>query len=196
MSVTGRPQNEDLYKSISTVIKNLEDTNSPKRISQDIRSKIITKRDFIQTRNKKSHLELPPEFVVSTNLHVSHDQKEPNNANFRSGRSNQLFGPSRYFPLKVGQDHTKKYNFRKVKQLFPNLASAVKNAPVVTGVRVPDDETDLVVHRGGRFINNMYVPDPIMEENSVAQVPEEVVVTAELGPNNLQFSRSGRSYQV
>ena len=83
-----------------------------------------------------------------------------------------------------------------MKQLFPNLASAVKNAPVVTGVRVPDDETDLVVHRGGRFINNMYVPDPIMEENSVAQVPEEVVVTAELGQNNLQFSRSGRSYKV
>ena len=86
--------------------------------------------------------------------------------------------------------------FRKVKQLFPNLASAVKNAPVVTGVRVPDDETDLVVHRGGRFINNMYVPDPIMEKNSVAQIPGEVVITAELGPNNYQLGRSGRSYQV
>ena len=63
------------------------------------------------------------------------------------------------------------------------------------GVRVPDDETDLVVHRGGRFINNMYVPDPIMEKNSVAQIPDEVVITAELGPN-YQLTRSGRSYQV
>ena len=47
--------------------------------------------------------------------------------------------------------------FRKAKQGFSDLASAVRAAPVVTGVRLPDDETDLVVHRGGRFINNMYV---------------------------------------
>ena len=96
VSVHGRPQNDDLYKSISTVIKSLEDSNSHSPISQDIRSKIITKHNFIQTRNKKSHLDLPPEFVVSTNLHVSHDQKEPNNLSYRSGRSNQVFGTSRY----------------------------------------------------------------------------------------------------
>ena len=28
---------------------------------------------MVQTRDKKSHLELPPDFVVSTNLHVTHD---------------------------------------------------------------------------------------------------------------------------
>ena len=33
----------------------------------------------------------------------------------------------------------------------------MRNAPVVNGVRLPDDESDLVVHRGGRFINNKYV---------------------------------------
>ena len=47
--------------------------------------------------------------------------------------------------------------FRKAKQGFSDLASAVQAAPVVTGVRLPDNETDLVVHRGGRFINNMCV---------------------------------------
>ena len=66
---------------------------------------------MVQTRDKKSHLELPPDFVVSTNLHVTHDSGnqvtqidiikfgidslflsfQPNE-NFRSGRS---FGSSR-----------------------------------------------------------------------------------------------------
>ena len=61
------------------------------------------------------------------------------------------------------------------------------------GIRVPDDETDVVVHRGGRFINNMYVPAP-----GYQQVPEEVVVRAELVPDTMsrdQHVRSARSYQ-
>ena len=97
---------------------------------------------------------------------------------YRSGRSHGLFGKS-----------------RKAKQGFYNLASAVRNAPLVTGVRLPDDETDVVVHRGGRFINNMYVPDPShsSEESVRGLVPEEVVVTAEFGPAGV--ARSGRSYQ-
>ena len=63
----------------------------------------------------------------------------------------------------------------------------MRNAPVVQGVRVPDDESDLVVHRGGRFINNEYVPHQ-------SQVPEEFVVRAELGAKS-NVMRSGRSYQ-
>ena len=66
---------------------------------------------MVQTRDKKSHLELPPDFVVSTNLHVTHDSGKQvtqsniikfgidslflsfqPNENFRSGRS---FGSSR-----------------------------------------------------------------------------------------------------
>ena len=64
----------------------------------------------------------------------------------------------------------------------------MRNAPVVTGVRLPDDESDLVVHRGGRFINNKYVPDGL-------EVPREMVVRAELGPGGPQL-RTGRSYQA
>ena len=64
----------------------------------------------------------------------------------------------------------------------------MRNAPVVTGVRLPDDESDLVVHRGGRFINNKYVPDSL-------EVPREMVVRAELGPGGTQL-RTGRSYQT
>ena len=58
---------------------------------------------------------------------------------------------------------------------------------MVEGVRVPDDETDVIIHRGGRYINNMYVPG-------------EVVVTAEMSPsfdvsNRDEHVRSARSYQ-
>jgi len=42
------------------------------------------------------------------------------------------------------------------------------------GVRRPDDETDRVVHRGGRFINNVFVP-------SGAVPPREVRVRATFG---------------
>merc|ERR1719412_891650 len=146
----------------------------PQYSSPPQRPRLVTKHDFMQTRDKKSHLELPPDFVVSTNLHVTHDSGKQPNENFRSGRS---FGSS-----------------RKAKQGFSDLAAAVQAAPVVTGVRLPDDETDLVVHRGGRFINNMYVPDPY-SASTVRQVPAEVTVSAELGPGR-QLDRAGRSYQA
>ena len=91
----------------------------------------------------------------------------------RAGRSHGLFGSS-----------------RRAKTGFSDLASAVRNAPVVTGVRLPDDESDLVVHRGGRFINNKYVPDSVELE-----LPREMVVRAELGPGGPRL-RTGRSYQA
>jgi len=123
----------------------------------------------MKTRNKKSTLDLPEEFVVSTNLFVNHGDNAQKD-NYRSGRSNNYFGGS-----------------RKARQNFKNLASAVKNAPVVEGVRVPDDETDIIVHRGGRYINNMYVPG-------------EVTITAEMSPSHEvsfrdEHVRSARSYQ-
>ena len=71
----------------------------------------------------------------------------------------------------------------------------MRNAPVVVGERRPDDETDRVVHRGGRFINNMYVPDPaVTSSNTFTSVPEEVVIRAELGPGP-ELARAGRSYE-
>jgi len=170
-SASARPQYSSppqLRDSISAVLRTLD--SEPGRPQ---RPRLVTKHDFMQTRDKKSHLELPPDFVVSTNLHVTHDSGKQPNENFRSGRS---FGSS-----------------RKAKQGFSDLASAVRAAPVVTGVRLPDDETDLVVHRGGRFINNMYVPDPYTA-NTVSQLPAEVTVSAELGPSR-QLDRAGRSYQ-
>ena len=71
-----RPQNgeDDLQKSISAVLKSLE-AEPASSVSRRYHPKIITKYDFMQTRNKKSHLELPPEFVVSTNLNVNAKQK-------------------------------------------------------------------------------------------------------------------------
>ena len=71
----------------------------------------------------------------------------------------------------------------------------MRNAPVVVGERRPDDETDRVVHRGGRFINNMYVADPApASTNKFARVPEEVVIRAEFRPNP-ELARAGRSYE-
>ena len=161
----GRPQG-DLQKSISSVLQSLAQEEAPRT-----RPRIITKYDFMQTRNKKSHLDLPPEFVISTGLQVSHDAGSGKvEEDGRSGRSHSLFGTS-----------------RRAKAGFSDIASAVRNAPVVQGVRLPDDESDLVVHRGGRFINNEYVPHQ-------SQVPEEFVVRAELGPKSVVM-RSGRSYQ-
>ena len=63
----------------------------------------------------------------------------------------------------------------------------------MVGERRPDDESDRVVHRGGRFINNMYVPNPEHSGN-IERLPEEVVIRAELGPNP-QLTRAGRSYE-
>ena len=66
-----RPDNPDLQKSISAVLKSLEAETEPATPVRRYHPKIITKYDFLQTRNKKSHLEIPDEFTVSTNLHVN-----------------------------------------------------------------------------------------------------------------------------
>ena len=75
---SARPQSQqNLHESISSVLQSLatEENHSAQHYSRRLHPQIITKYDFIQTRNQKSSLpELPPEFTVSTNLHVSHDQ--------------------------------------------------------------------------------------------------------------------------
>jgi len=32
---------------------------------------------------------------------------------------------------------------------------------IVEGVRIPDDHTDVISHRSGKFINNVFVPDDV-----------------------------------
>ena len=78
----GRPQT--LQDSISSVVRTLsveDDHHRP-------RPRIITKYDFMQTRDKKSHLDLPPEFVISTDLQVS--QQDRNNQVKTLGLSTSL----------------------------------------------------------------------------------------------------------
>ena len=65
----GRPQT--LQDSISSVVRTLRAEDDVPRT----RPRIITKYDFMQTRDKKSHLDLPPEFVISTDLQVSHQDR-------------------------------------------------------------------------------------------------------------------------
>ena len=73
--VTGRPQtgSEGLQDSISSVLRTLSEAEDRPRT----RPRIITKYDFMQTRDKKSHLDLPPEFVISTEFQVSHQDRNP-----------------------------------------------------------------------------------------------------------------------
>jgi len=172
----GRPQ-QDLQDSITSVIKSLEATEPLQRT----RPRIITKYDFMSSRDKKSHIELPPEFVVSTGLTVT-QQKQNEAPSQRSGRSQRIFGS------------------RQAKTNFVNLKEAVAAAPLVNGVRLPDDESDRVVHRNGRFINNVFIPNEptlIPDPNYNNFLPMEFVVRTEVGGNSQkkQLERTGRSYQ-
>ena len=44
---------------------------------------------------------------------------------------------------------------------------------IVEGVRLPDDKTDQMTYRNGRFINNVFVPDA-----SAVALPAEAVVSS------------------
>jgi hypothetical protein len=46
---------------------------------------------------------------------------------------------------------------------------------IVEGVRVPDDKTDQMTYRNGRFINNVFVPDVAV---SAVALPAETVVSS------------------
>ena len=50
-----------------------------------------------------------------------------------------------------------------------------KGNTIVEGVRVPDDKTDQMTYRNGRFINNVFVPDVAA---SAVALPAETVVSS------------------
>jgi len=72
---------------------------------------------------------------------------------------------------------------------FNGLAKAVASAPVINGIRVPDDESDLIDHRNGRFINNVFVPDDV-----AIDLPEFTVNSELTNPTN-ELVRGGRSLE-
>jgi hypothetical protein len=41
------------------------------------------------------------------------------------------------------------------------LEELIETAPVIDGVRLPDDQTDTINHRNGKFVNNVFVPDSL-----------------------------------
>jgi hypothetical protein len=55
---------------------------------------------------------------------------------------------------------------------------------IVEGVRVPDDNTDTITHRNGRFINNIFVPNG-------AVLPRETIVSSH---PKIQRARQPRAY--
>ena len=69
------PQHGDLQESISSVINTLKEER-PRRIRDDIRSKIITKYDFMNRRDKKSSFNIPKEFVVTTTLNIPDESSQ------------------------------------------------------------------------------------------------------------------------
>merc|ERR1712088_40290 len=123
------------------------------------RPQIITWRDFPQDRRqeKSGLLEVPEPFTISTGITVTQKGEREAREGRRKGRS--------YSPVSMA---------RPARWLGGNLARAVAIAPTIEGERRPDDETDRVVHRGGRFINNVFVP-------SGSVPPREVQVRATFG---------------
>jgi len=145
------------------------------------RAGLITKYDFpVQPRLPKSSSlgggggggggsHLPPPFTVTTGLTVTESRPGSN----RGGRAHW------YSSKEAG---------RKV-PIAHHLASALDSAPLIQGVRMPDDASDSVVHRGGRFINNVFIPD-----GRQVRVPAEFTVRADLGSSGNTLRRVSRSY--
>jgi len=156
-----------LQDSISSVLKSLQETEdlSPARDMRHKMPRIITKYDFMNTRNKKSHLELPPEFMVSTGLTV--EQEDKSGKPQRMGRKNRMFGG------------------RVARTNLKDLSKAISSAPMIEGIRMEDDASDRVVHRNGRFINNIFVSSG---EN--VPIPPEYTVRASVGETKKPSVRS------
>lgn len=148
---------QQLHPSYAELVRRLQEPVSPPR------PRLITKYDFLQTRQQKAGpIGVPPPFTVSTGLTVAQNEEQN-----RRGRAFSYGRPAR-------------------SGLFGrSLALAVEGAPTIQGVRRPDDETDRVVHRGGRFINNVFIP-------SGAAPPPEVRVQG--GFRQRPLRRAGRSY--
>lgn len=110
-----------------------------------VRATLITKDTFKHAREKKSGLaSLPAPFVVSTSLNVNN-----------RGRSNS---------------QTRATSTRSARSGFNAAQLSSAKEIIVEGIRVPDDESDRVTHRNGRFINNVFVP------NGAVPPPETTVI--------------------
>eukprot|EP00092_Neocalanus_flemingeri_P047877 GFUD01054404.1.p1 GENE.GFUD01054404.1~~GFUD01054404.1.p1 ORF type:complete len:519 (-),score=150.78 GFUD01054404.1:91-1647(-) len=70
-----------------------------------------------------------------------------------------------------------------------DISQAVSSAPMIEGVRMEDDASDKVVHRNGRFINNVFVA-----KGENVPIPAEYTVTALVGETPKPSKRS--SWQV
>lgn len=174
-----------LQQSIAQVLSSLGSEMDSSQTEQDqvntrIRPKIITKYDFLQSRHKKSHLEIPKPIVISSGIKITDPQtkKEPESPNSRTGRQ-------------LGSIRS-----RKAKANF-SIKRALDSAPVIQGERRPDDITDRVNHRNGRFINNVFIPN-----NVEVELPAEFIVNSDRQRYKIRespvaswsFSRSARSH--
>lgn len=151
--------------------------------NQRTRPRIITKYDFIQNRNKKSHLEIPKPIDISSGILVSDPQtkKEQRSLNVGTGqqfaRIEQKFAGAqeqRSHIARTGRHLAGAVTrSRKAKANF-SIKRAIANAPVIQGSRRPDDYTDRVTHRNGRFINNVFIPN-----NVDVELPPEFIVNSD-----------------
>jgi len=120
-----------------------------------VRATLITKDNFKQQNNprireeKSGLVPLPEPFVISTALNI--DTGSSSNG---GGGSGSRSGRSGFESKKTTPEEEKSI--------------------LVEGIRLPDDESDRVTHRNGRFINNVFVPNG-------AKVPAETVVSSSDG---------------
>ena len=123
-----------------------EDNNALSEIKNQT-PEIITKDGIKNTRNQKSLLGSPPRSAEFSVKEHSTPQRKGRMIKRRKARTN-----------------------------LKDLSKVVSSAPVIEGVRMADDDSDKVVHRNGRFINNIFVGD---EED--VPIPPEYTVTAFVG---------------
>jgi len=129
--------------------------------------------------DRSSSIDIPEPIVVSTGVTVKEKEKEETASKKRTGRNRQgrkLSG----------------YRSPRAKVGFSGLKEKLASAPVINGVRVPDDETDIVDHRNGRFINNVFVPNSAVPP----KLPEyRISFSLDGGPSD-ELHRNGRSSVV
>ena len=91
-----------------------------------------------------------------------------------------------WYPLGSEESSVKEYSTtqrkgrmvrrRKARTNLKDLSKVVSSAPVIEGVHMGYDDSDKIVHRNGRFINNIFVGD---EED--VPIPPEYTKTAVVG---------------
>jgi hypothetical protein len=111
--------------------------------------------------DRSSGIDIPAPVMISTGIKIKEDTEESDVAAAKDQTMQRRRG--------------RNLNFRsdRAQVGFTGLEKKVAAAPVIEGVRIPDDASDYIDHRNGRFINNVFVPnDPVARKSPRLKLPE------------------------